>query len=206
MSKAPGAALVMLLAVMAPIAAAQDSSRALAEDIPPAGYGTLHRDDIDLRLQVGDIQVTVLPLDERVIRLLAPDSYRALAGLKRFKADTIARAARQYGITRPGLFVVTFFGLRERARFIPEDVTIQSRGRFFRPIAIIPLAPRWSEQVLGQRETTFAIYLYEEDIEVLEPFTMSYAGFSTATWERVLRRLDAERAAVRSRAAARKNP
>ncbi len=206
MNKAPDAVLVMLLTAMPLTAAAQDSTRALAEDIPPAGYGTLHREDIDLRLQVGDIQVTMLPLDERVIRLLSQDSYSALASLKRFKADTIAKAARMYGVRQPTLFVVTFFGLRERARFTPEDVTIQSSGRFFRPIAIIPLAQRWGEQELRQRETTFAIYLYEDDIEVLEPFTMSYAGFSTAIWERILRRLDAERAAVRSRAAHRENP
>ena len=199
-------ALVAIACVAVPAgAAAQDSTRTLAEDIPPAGFGTLHRDDVDLRLQAGDVQVTVLPLDERVIRLLSPDSYRALAGLKSLKASAIDEASLRHGARAPALFVVTFFGLRERARFTPEDVTIASRGRFFRPIEIIPLTPRWAEQELRQRETEFAVYIYDETIEVLEPYTVSYAGVSTAAWERILRRLDLERAAVLSRAAAGRN-
>jgi len=44
----------------------------IAQDPVPAGYGTLRRDDIAVRLATGTIEVQVLPLDEQVIRLLAP--------------------------------------------------------------------------------------------------------------------------------------
>lgn len=181
---------------------AQDSALTLAEDIPPAGFGTLRQDDIALRLQAENIRVRVLPLDERVIRLLSPDSYRAMRGLKELKAAEIEESTRRYGLRGPTLFVVTFFGLRERATFTPEDVTITSRGRFFRPTAIIPLSPRWAEQQLAQRETAFAVYLYDGDIAVLEPFEITYAGVRARGWDRTLPVLDQERAAVIARAAA----
>ena len=134
----------------------QDTTQALAEDIPPAGYGTLRQEDIALRIQAGDIRVRALPLDERIIRLLAPDSYRALSGLKKLKTATIDTIAQRYGVSNPTLFVVTFFAERERAPFTPEDVTITSRGRFFRPLGIVPISPRWSEHPGGDgfTETT----------------------------------------------------
>ncbi len=195
-------ATVLAAAILPTGLEAQDSTGALADDILPAGFGTLHQEDIALRLRGENIQIKVLPLDERVIRLLSPDSYRALRGLKQLKAREIDDAKTSYGVHDPSLFFVTFFALRKRARFTPEDLTITSRGRFFRPIAVIALTPRWGEQQLDQRETAVAVYLYDEDIEVLEPFVVSYAGGSTASWERNLRKLDDERAAVIARAAA----
>jgi len=186
-------------------AAAQDSAATAARDVPPAGYGTLRQDDIALRLETVDLQIRALPLDERVIRLLSPDTYATLHGLTVLKRQAIAELVDAFGLTDPALFVVTFFGLRERARYIPEDFTITSRGRFFRPIGIIPLSPRWSEQQLGQRETALAVYVFEAGIEVLEPFIATYGGVDASGWERNLRTLDEERAAVLSRAAARRN-
>lgn len=194
--------VLVLLATVPAVSLAQDSAQTLAEAIPPAGFGTLHQEDVSLRLQAEHIQVTVLPLDERVIRLLATDSYRALHGLKALKQREIEEAARRYGLRDPTLFIVTFFGLRERAPFNQDDVSITNRGRFFRPIVIVPLTPRWGEQQLAQRETAIAIYLYDPDVEVLEPFRVTYGAIAASGWERTLRRLDEERAAVLARAAA----
>jgi hypothetical protein len=194
-----GVALIGMIGVST--AVAQDSVRT-AEDIPPAGFGTLHQDDLSLRLEVGDLRIKVLPLDERVIRLLAPDSYESMHRLKTMKATAIDSAAAQAFVPSPNLFVVTFYGLLEQSRFNPEEVNITSRGRFFRPVGILSVSPRWGENVLRQRETAVAVYLFEAGIEVLEPFTVSYAHASTNAWERTLRTLDQERAAVIARAAA----
>jgi hypothetical protein len=188
------------------LAIAQDSVQT-AEEILPAGFGTLHQDDLSLRLEVGDLQIKVLPLDERVIRLLAPDSYEAMHRLKTMKATAIDSAAAQAFVSSPNLFVVTFYGLLEQARFNPEELTITSRGRFFRPVGILSVSPRWGENVLRQRETAVAVYLFEAGIEILEPLTVSYNQASTRAWERTIRTLDQERAAVIARATAtRKNP
>src|SRR5688500_19747096 len=44
----------------------------------PVGFGTLHQEDIALRIQLPGVLVRALPLDESVIRVLSPDSYRGL--------------------------------------------------------------------------------------------------------------------------------
>lgn len=196
-------AIGVVVALAATVGSARAQSAAdSARDLPPAGYGTLRQDDIAVLLSTPLVQIRVLPLDERVIRLLTNDSYNALHGLKELKRTPIATTAAQYGVTDPSLFVVTFFGLQPRAEFVPEDLTISSRNRFFRPIGIVPLSSRWGDRQLNQRETATAVYIFESGISVLESFTVTYEGASNSSWESVLRKLDAERAAVLARAGA----
>jgi len=196
----------VLLAVLASLGGARNP--ALGQDptaagLPPAGYGTLRQEDVAVRLRTGTFLLRVLPLDERVTRLLAPDSYASLHRLQESMAESVREAAARAGVHQPALMYVTFFGLQDRARFVPEDVTITSRNRFFRPAAILPITPRWSEQQLSQRETASAIYLYEEGIALFDPFTVSYGGATSTDWERTLPTLDRERAAVLARAGGR---
>lgn len=196
--------LLVVVAALARPAIAQDTTAASEAGLPPAGYGTLRQDDIAIHLETGTFALRVLPLDERVIRLLAPDSYRSLSRLKETRRAEIADAAARAGVPEATLFVVIFFGLQPEARFTPEDLAISSRNRFFRPIAILPMSPRWSELLLRQRETATAIYLYEDGIAVLEPFVVTYAGMTADRWGQVLPTLDRERAAVVARATGRR--
>jgi hypothetical protein len=116
----------------------------VSQDTVPQGYGTLRRDDVVLRMATGAIEIQVLPLDEQVIRLLAPDTYRSLTQLVQSRAGDIADAAARGGTETPTLVMVTFLGVVPEARFNPEDLNITSRGRLFRPIGIVPLSPTWS--------------------------------------------------------------
>jgi hypothetical protein len=174
-----------------------------ADQLPPTGFGTLHLDDIALLFETGDLRIRVLPMDERVIRLLAPDSYGSLSGLKRVKAAEIEETARRYGLADPALFSVSFYGLRERAVFSPEELSLQSRGQFFRPIGFVPLSPDWGERQLSQRGTAIAIVLFEPGMALFEDdLVVSYQGASTRAWGSVAKVLEAERSAVLARAAA----
>jgi hypothetical protein len=194
--------LLVLTVACASSTRAQDTTQAPpGAGLPPAGYGTLRQEDIAIRLRSAALQIRVLPLDERVIRLLSPDSYASLHKLRESMAPAIAEVAAQAGIHAPALMFVSFFGLQDQARFVPEDVTITSRSRFFRPVSILPISPRWSEQQLSQRETATAVYLYEDGIALLDPFSVSYGGATSNDWERALPVLDRERAAVLARAA-----
>jgi len=173
------------------------------DQVPPAGFGTLRLDDIAVLFETENLRIRVLPLDERVIRLLSPDSYQSMAGLKRVKAADAQEVARQYGVSEPALFSVSFYGLRERVPFSPEELTLQSRGRFFRPIGFVPLSQEWGERQLAQRSTAIAIVLYEPGMALFEEdLTVSYAGVSTRSWGAVAKLLERERAAVFARAAA----
>lgn len=196
--------MLVLAPIYVPSTQAQDSARAPEQaGLPPAGYGTLRQEDVAVRLRTATFLLRVLPLDERVTRLLAPDSYASLHKLQESLGPAAAEAAAQAGVHQPVLVFVTFFGLQDQARFVAEDVTITSRNRFFRPVAIVPITPRWSGQQLSQRETASAVYAYEDGIALFEPFAVSYGGVTSNDWERTLPTLDRERAAVLARAAGR---
>jgi hypothetical protein len=171
-----------------------------AQDTIPPGFGTLRRDDIVARFSTGTLEIQVLPLDEQVIRLLAPDTYRSLAQLVQSRTTDIAAAASRGATQNPTLVMVTFLGVVAGARFNPEELNITSRGRLFRPIGIVPLSPSWSSYQLDARQQAAAIYLFEPGIGVREELTVSYQGLSSDAWTHALRLLDQERARVRARA------
>lgn len=190
-----------LLVACSSSARGQEADPEPLDQLPPAGFGTLGQDDISVRLQTPILMIQMMPLDERVIRLLSPDTYRSLHRLLERNAADIETARRNRGISRPTVFLVTFFGLQERAQFREEEITINSRNRFFRPEAIVPLSATWNQQELGQRQTARAIYLFNEGIPFLEPFEVSYLGSTLGRWgENKIQNLEQEMARVVGRA------
>jgi hypothetical protein len=170
------------------------------QDTIPKGYGTLRRDDIVMRFSTGTVEIQVLPLDEQVIRLLAPDTYRSLLQLVQSRGQEIQQAAERGGTDNPSLVMVTFLGVVSQARFNPEDLNVTSRGRLFRPVGIVPLSPTWSSYQLDARQQAVAIYLFEPGIAVREDMLVQYQGLTSAAWVRSIRLLDQERARVKARA------
>ncbi len=69
-------------------AGAQDTT-SQDEGLPPAGLGSLRQEDIAVRLDLGNVQFRIMPLDELILRLLAPDSYSALHSLREASDDEI---------------------------------------------------------------------------------------------------------------------
>jgi hypothetical protein len=168
-------------------------------NLPPGGYGSLTQDNIALRINTPDVGVRFVPLDARITRLLAKDSWESLRSLvesRRVAIDSVAHAA---GVSRPGLALVSFFGQRGNARFDPQTLTVTARSREFRPLGIVPFSGRFTSQQLDVREQVSAIYLFEEDLPVNDSFTVLYAGQPSDDWQNKQRMLDRERARVASR-------
>jgi hypothetical protein len=187
------------VAIATGLLTAYPASRLPAQDSLPAGYGTLRRDDIAVRITTDQVDIQVLPLPEGIIRLLAPDTYRSLSDLLRNRRAAIDSLAAQVGVPHPTLVLVTFVGLVPQARFSPEDVNIASRGQLFRPVGIVPVSPGWGDYQLEAREQATAIYLFDEGISFREDLTVSYQTRSSTSWSRSVRVLDQERARVRAR-------
>ena len=167
--------------------------------LPPGGFGSLTQNDLALHIRTTDIEVRFVPLDARVTRLLAKDSWESLRSVvasRRTAIDSVANAA---GVSRPGLALVTFFGQRVNARFDPQTLTVTARSREFRPLGIVPFSGRFTSQQLDVREQVSAIYLFEEDLPVNDSFTVLYAGQPSDDWQNKQRMLDGERARVASR-------
>lgn len=168
-------------------------------ELPPPGFGSLRQDQVGVRILTDNLAVRLLPLDERVIRLLASDTYRSLSELTASRATEIAQAARTAGSDSVTLMMVTFFGLQPQTRFSADEVYVTSQNRLFRPIGIVPLTAGFSEATVDQRRQAAAIYLFEPGIDVLRPFQVRYAAVSADGWSQSLRLLEAERTRVFSR-------
>ncbi len=166
----------------------------------PAGFGSLKQDDISLRFQLGGLLVRATPLDESVIRVLAPDSYRSLRDRRDSERDRIAALAARYGVRGFNVWSISFYGQEPDVRFNPMDVVISSVGRDFRPIELIPLTTGFGEHRLDQRDTQSALYLFDQAVDVNQPLTMMVETVRSTDWQDALRLVERERALVRTRA------
>src|SRR3954464_12523283 len=114
--------------------------------LPPGGFGTLTQNDLALRIRTTDLDLRFVPLDPRVTRLLAKDSWESLRSVVQSRRAAIDSVAERSGITRPGLALVTFFGQRADARFDPQTLLVLVRNREFRPLGIVPFSNRFTTQ------------------------------------------------------------
>lgn len=190
------AAVLALLGCAAPLTG-QSGDR--ARPLPP-GYGSLTQDDLSLRVRNDDLEIRFVPLDPRIMPLLARDAYQSLRALVETRRRAIDSVASRAGVAQPGLALVSFFGLRPDVRFDPQTLTLLIRNRVFRPLGLIPLTSKFTSQQLGVREQASAIYLFEEDIPVDDSFTLSYGSLISEDWQRKQPVLDRERARVAARA------
>jgi hypothetical protein len=196
---------LLLLAILAIVACApavrgQSSEPDQAQgDLPPVGFGTLNQDDIAITLRQEDLEIRIVPLDERVLRLLAPDAYASLHGILQTRIREVDSVSRRNGVTDPGILFVTFFGRRSGARFDPQNLSVVIRNQLFRPIGIVRYSDNFNAQQLEVRQQASGLFLFEEPLPVFEPFTISYGAQSSDAWEGKLTRLQRERARVTGR-------
>ena len=173
-----------------------------ARPLPPAGYGTLSQDNITIGIQSGTLLIKLVPLDEWVIRLTAPDTYRRLNGFKVSRGEEILQRARRAGERGwPRVFLVSFFTRNYEENFEPNDVQFRNQSFIYRPLAIIPITPDFTRERLRQQETQMALYLYTEDVDLDLPLVALYPGGEGPQWVGIRSRLDRELATVLSRAA-----
>lgn len=180
-----------------PSAVSRDSSRLLV----PAGYGSLRQDDIAIRISRGGLQVQAIPLDETIIRVLSPDSYRALREQLASRKLAIDSLARRTGLDRVSVWLVRFHGLEQgETPFSPMEFIITSVGRDFRPVDVLPVTPGFGQQRLRQRDVQTALYAFDPQVDPNQPLTVQYETTRNSEWASILSRIERERVLVRSRA------
>jgi len=192
-SRRPGIVLLVTALVFG-VSAARGQGSGIT--LPPGGYGSLTQNDLSLRIRTPDLDVRFVPLDPRVTRLLARDSWESLRSVVQSRRAAIDSVANAAGVSRPGLALVTFFAQRANARFDPQTVTVRVRSREFRPLGIVPFSGQFTAQQLDVRAQVSGIYLFEEDLPVNDSFTVLYAGQPSEDWQNKQRTLERERARV----------
>lgn len=171
----------------------------------PAGFGSLRQDDIALKISPSSgLQVRAIPLDERILRLLSPDSYRSLRDILRSKDKELTAVRERGRLSSYSIWYVSFYALEQgETRFSPQEFIISNVGRDFRPVDVLPLSPGFGEYRLKQREVQSALLVFDGQLDVNQPLTAQVEGIASVTdWGRVVQSIERERAAVRSRAAA----
>ena len=180
-----------------PSAVSRDSSRLRV----PAGYGSLKQEDVAIRLTRGSLQVQALPLDETIIRVLSPDSYRALREQVASRKASLDSIARRMGMGSVSVWLMRFHATDQgETPFSPMEFIITSVGRDFRPIDMLPITPGFGQQRLRQREVQQAIYVFDPQLDVNQPLTVQYEMTRNTDWSVILTRVERERVLVRSRA------
>lgn len=171
----------------------------------PAGFGTLKQSDLEIVLEPEGVHVTSIPMDESVIRTLAPDSYRRLRATIDSKRTTIMQRASMRGIREPRVWYVRFYGRTPDAHFAATDLTVTSGGRDYRPFDIVPISSGFGEQRLQPRDTQTGLLLFEEGVDASQPMVVAMGSERSLDWDTngILKKLDAERAAIRARATSR---
>ena len=124
----------------------------------PAGFGTLRQDDIALKVSPANgLQVRAIPLDERIIRLLSPDSYRSLRELVTSKDRELLAVKERNRLPSYSIWYVSFFAQEQgETRFSPQEFIISNTGRDFRPLDMLPITPGFGQYRLKQREVQSA--------------------------------------------------
>ncbi len=176
----------------APAATPADTT-ASADSTPARTYGRLNQSDIAIRMRNDEIELRFVPLDAGLTGLLAEDAATALERLVASHRPAIDSASRYAGIPEPGLALVNFFGIQDGVRFDPQLLTLSVRGRLLRPLAILPLSPKFGSGQLEARESVMAIYLYQEPLPVWDPFQINYGALTSSDWSDRLPLLQRER-------------
>ncbi|HLA89358.1 MAG TPA: hypothetical protein VJL28_02870 [Gemmatimonadaceae bacterium] len=184
-------------------AGADSAARAQRAGLIPAGYGSLRQDDIALTVQILGLTVKAFPLEESVIRTLAPDSYRTLRAMREDKAKALEETRVRLGLPSVQAWYVAFSNLEQgEARYDPSDLLIRSVGRDFRPLRWLPLRAGFGDGRLLQRAMQNAVYAFDPAIDLNQPLVVTIGTQQSAAWGEVLQRIERERSLVWSRAAA----
>jgi len=167
----------------------------------PVGYGSLRQEDVAIRISRGALQVQAIPLDETIIRVLSPDSYRALRELLSSRKPALDSLTRRTGLGAFSVWLVRFHGLEQgETPFSPMEFIVTSVGRDFRPIDVMPVTPGFGQQRLRQREVQQGLYVFDPQVDVNHPLTVQYETSRNTEWTVILARVERERVLVRSRA------
>jgi hypothetical protein len=164
----------------------------------PLGLGTLRQEEISVDLRRGEMQIRLTPLTESVTRTAAPDTWERLSSLAQSHRELLRRES---GVDpQVQLFLVAFYSGSFTLPFEPGALTLVSRGVRHRPLDIRPISPSWTAQRLVPREPQLALYAFPVEVDVEGDLAVEYMETRSQDWERVLPRIQTERARIRARA------
>jgi len=154
--------------------------------------GSLRQEEITVEISLGPVLVRLTPLDPEILRLTAPDTRRRLESLPTGRDGT-------------SFLLSVFTEEPGGADFEPRGLSLENRGRVYRPVNIRGLTPGWGVR-LEQRRAEQAVYTFSGELDLELPLTVEVGGVRSDAWTTILTRLDVERARMRARGAQPSSP
>lgn len=168
--------------------------------MPPIGFGSLTQEQTSISIANSQLTVRFQPLNERLLRLLAPDAYRALSGMIASRRAAIDSVSRMSGTSLPGLMLVTVYGNVADVRFEPTLIGVSMNSRRFDPVGIIPLDANFSRQQLQRQTVGMGLFIFAEELPVYSAMAFSYGTVAAEGWASKISTFDRELARVSARA------
>lgn len=168
--------------------------------MPPMGLGSLKQEQISITIANDQLTVRFEPLNEQLLRLLAPDAYRALSGLIARNRAAIDSISRDAGASQPGLMLLTVYANTPDARFDPTLVGVTVNTRRIEPIGILPLDANFNRQQLAVRTVGMGLFVFSEPLPVYSTLVFSYGSVAAEGWASMIPTFDRELARVSARA------
>ncbi len=168
--------------------------------MPPMGLGSLTQEQISISIANSQLTVRFQPLNERLLRLLAPDAYRALSGMIASRHVAIDSVSRYSGSTQPGLMLVTVYGNVPDVRFDATSIGVSVNSIRVDPVGIIPLNANFNRQQLPQQAVGQGLYVFADELPVYSPIVFSYGSVAAEGWSSKISTFDRELARVSARA------
>ena len=168
--------------------------------MPPMGLGSLTQEQISISIANSQLTVRFEPLNERLLRLLAPDAYRALSGMIASRRAAIDSVSKMSGTSQPGLMLVTVYGNVADVRFEPTLIGVSMNSRRFDPVGIIPLDANFSRQQLQRQTVGMGLFVFSEELPVYSAMAFSYGSVTAEGWVSKISTFDRELARVSARA------
>jgi hypothetical protein len=156
-----------------------------------SGRGFLDREDVTVRMAGDGLIIDVIPMNPEVLGLATDDLRVYLQEALKKVPETVPPDIQRRGV----YFLVGFSATEKEISFEPSRVELNSEGRRYYPLYIVPISAGFERKVLEIFSApVWAVYIYEPGIDLVSTLEFAYGDASTGgDWRRVVQNIEEAR-------------
>jgi hypothetical protein len=158
--------------------------------------GFLDRDDVTVRMAGAGLIIDITPLNSEVVSLVTDDLRVYMEEALRKVPDTVPPDLQKEGT----FFLIGFSSTEKEISFEPAQVHLDSEGRRYYPLYIVPVTAGFDNKILELFKPVWAVYVFEPGIDLLSTIEFGYGedlSSRGSAWRQVI--LNVEEARGRAR-------
>ena len=159
--------------------------------------GTLSWEELSIRM-VGretsaGLRIDVTTLEPIALEVAAPDIRAYLEDLLRRARVDSGLSEREIGERKA--FLVGFTGFEKEVHYDPTLLHIRSEASTYYPLRIVPVSERFERRVVGLNQTVYAVYLFEQSVDLNATLDFRYEELTSGgAWRALINRVQRARA------------